>query len=112
PAARLVELLDLRLDVAERGARFLPLAQDDDRLHLVVFVDPDRLAVRVLDLLAVLIVLGTAKADLAEAGLMADDDAAGARRLTGAQRAAVDDVVDANRLVVGRGQDDLANLAN
>src|SRR5262249_25056097 len=45
-------------------------------------------------------------------GLVADDNALFAGRLTGRQRAALDDVLDAHRHVVDRGNDDTADLTD
>src|SRR5207245_2921572 len=53
-----------------------------------------------------------AEADATEARLVADDDAAHAERLAGAERAALDDVLDAHRHAVAGRDDDLADLAD
>src|SRR5262249_15066380 len=111
-AGRLVQLLDLGGDVAQRGERVGPLAEQDDALHAVVLVLPDDVAGGVAGLAALLVVPRAAEAHPAEARLAADDYALPASRRPVADRASLDHVIDADRHVVHRSDHDLADLAD
>ena len=107
PARGPVQLLDLRLDGLERRQRVGPLAEHHEALDGIVLVDPD----------AVVLPLrphrrGAAEDDPAESRLAADDDPLLADFLPGRDRPAFDDVLDADRDVVRRGEDDLPDLAD
>ena len=106
-ARRVVQLLDLLLDPGERRQRGLALAQQDDALDLVVLVAHDGLAVCIDHQPAPIVVLRPHDADLAEARLVADDDAGLA-----VIRILSHQVLDADRHVVDGGDDDFADLVN
>ena len=74
PAGLVVELLDLGLDVLQGGQRFLALAQQDDALDHVVLVVTRRRPPEREDS-GGLVAVGPARADPAQAGLVADDHA-------------------------------------
>ncbi len=112
PPGVLIEFPDLDFDIVQGGQRVLVLAQQDDALHLLRLIVPDRPAVGVVDLAAIGILLGLAVHDATLARLVGDDDAVPADVVGVLERAALGYILDANGMIVDRRDGDLANGAD
>src|SRR5262249_45130206 len=107
--SRVVQLLDFLLDVFQGRQAILVLAQQDDALHVVVLVvaDVGEGEGRARRPLAV----GFPIADAAETRLVADDYSP-IDDLTGSNPAAFDNVFDPDGLIIYRGDDQAADVAD
>ena len=112
PAGRVIEFVDLVTHRLQRGQRLLPFAKQHDPLHFVVFVDEHSRAVWVDDFPAFAVQQRSRDAHLPLSRLIADDNSPLADRFASTKRPPFDDMLNADRHVVRRVDDDLPNLTN
>ncbi len=108
PGRGVVDLRDLGLDVLERGHRIRVLPHEHDALHPVVVVVTDVFQAEGRCRRPLLV--GMVITDPAQSRLVADDHALFAGQLTREEPSPLDDVLDADRLVVDRGDHQAADF--
>src|SRR5581483_1026024 len=107
---RVVELFDLGLDELQCGERFGPFSQQDQSLDGFFFVDPNPLLLLVDDDAALPVAQGAAKGHFAQPRQVPDDYALVADLFPRPKRPSLDELIDADRDVVRRADDDLPEL--
>src|SRR5262249_49956523 len=108
PGSGIVELLDFGFDVFQSRKRVLVLAQKNDALHLVVLVMADVSEGKGRTGRPVMVSLPIS--DSPQARLVADDDTLVRGQLARGNSAALDDILNAHRLVVDGGDNQVADV--